>query len=116
MPDTQTLDLRVSEPIRSSASPTLIAGPDRKPRGNAKKKIIIAVAVLVVLAGLVALSVRSSQSNVLTVNTSKILREDISSVVTGSGEIKAKTYVNIGAQGFGKIVQLRDSMLVLDLF
>jgi len=27
-------------------------------------------------------------------------------VVTGSGEIKAKTYVNIGAQGFGKIVRL----------
>jgi len=106
MPDTQTLDLRVSEPIRSSASPTLIAGPERKPRSNAKKKIIIAVAVLVVLAGLVGLSVRSSQSNVLTVNTSKVVREDISSVVTGSGEIKAKTYVNIGAQGFGKIVSL----------
>jgi len=27
-------------------------------------------------------------------------------VVTGSGEVKAKTYVNIGAQGFGKITKL----------
>jgi HlyD family secretion protein len=40
------------------------------------------------------------------VTTSKVTHEDLSSVVTGSGEIKAKTYVNIGAQGFGKITKL----------
>jgi len=106
MPHAQTLDLPVSDPIRPSASPAFSAGPERKARGGAKKKIIIVVAAVVVLAGLVALSVRSSQSNVVTINTSKVVREDISSVVTGSGEIKAKTYVNIGAQGFGKIVKL----------
>lgn len=106
MPDAQTLDLPVSDRIRPSASSGFSAVPERKPRGNAKKKIFIAVGVVVVLAGLVAFSVRSSQSNVITVNTSKIVREDISSVVTGSGEIKAKTYVNIGAQGFGKITKL----------
>jgi HlyD family secretion protein len=81
--------------------------PERKQRGITNtKKIAIAVGVVLVLAGLVALSVRSSQSNVITVTTSKVVHEDLSSVVTGSGEITAKTYVNIGAQGFGKITKL----------
>lgn len=106
MPATQTVDLPVSDPVRAPASASYSAGPERKPRSNTNKKIVIALGVVVVLAGLVALSVRSSQSNVITVNTAKVVREDISSVVTGSGEIKAKTYVNIGAQGFGKIVKL----------
>lgn len=107
MPDTQTLDLTARESTRlSPAVASHQAGPERKPRNNTRKKIIIAVVVLLVLAGLVALSVRSSQSKVTTVTTAKVVREDLSSVVTGSGEIKAKTYVNIGAQGFGKITKL----------
>ena len=104
MPQTQTLDLPVSD-SKSPGGSTYTSGPERKKSTNTKKIVIAAVAV-VVLAGLVALSVRSSQSNVVTVTTSKVIREDITSVVTGSGEIKAKTYVNIGAQGFGKIVKL----------
>jgi len=59
-----------------------------------------------VLIALVALSVRSSQSNVPSVTTSKVTHQDLTSVVTESGEVKAKTYVNIGAQGFGKITKL----------
>ncbi|PYY19736.1 MAG: secretion protein HlyD [Acidobacteria bacterium] len=105
MPDTQTLDLPVGGP-RPSVVTNTYGSPERKKRSSNTKKIIIAIAVVVVLAALIAVSVRSSQSNVITVTTSKVMREDISSVVTGSGEIKAKTYVNIGAQGFGKIVKL----------
>ena len=104
MPDTQTLDLPVSD--RPAVGSAYISGPERKQRSKTKKKIIIAVAVVLVLAILVAVSVKSSQSNVIKVTTSKVVREDITSVVTGSGEIKAKTYVNIGAQGFGKITEL----------
>ena len=104
MPDTQTLDLPVGGP-RPSVVTNTYGSPERKKSSNTKK-IIIAIAVVVVLAALIAVSVRSSQSNVITVTTTKVMREDISSVVTGSGEIKAKTYVNIGAQGFGKIVKL----------
>ena len=106
MPDTQTLDLPVSDSRWPSPGSSYVSGPERKQRSNTKKKVIIAIAVVLVLAILVAVSVRSSQSNVVTVTTSKALREDINSVVSGSGEIKAKTYVNIGAQGFGKITQL----------
>lgn len=107
MPDTHTLDLITSDASRTTPPPTYTAAPERKSRGNSRtKKIVIGVVALLVLVGLVALSVRSSQSNVTTVTTSKITREDLASVVTGSGEIKAKTYVNVGAQGFGKITKL----------
>ncbi|MBV9435167.1 MAG: biotin/lipoyl-binding protein, partial [Acidobacteria bacterium] len=105
MPDTHTLDMPARDATHAPAPTVFSPAPERKPRSNTKK-IVIGVVVLVVLAALVALSVRSSQSNVTSVTTSKVVREDLSSVVTGSGEIKAKTYVNIGAQGFGKITQL----------
>jgi len=107
MPDTHTLDFPASDTgHQASVGSTYSTAPEKKPRNNTKKKVIIAVAVLVVLAALVGLSVRSSQSNIPSVTTSKSIREDLSSVVTGSGEIKAKTYVNVGAQGFGKITKL----------
>jgi HlyD family secretion protein len=106
MPETHTLELPVSDRTPESVLSSYGAGPERKPRNNTKKKVIIAALVVIVLAGLVALSVQHSQSNVVTVATAKVVQQDISSVVTGSGEIKAKTYVNIGAQGFGKIVKL----------
>ena len=105
MPDTQTLDLAVSDASRVSGFPVYQQTPERKPRSNTKK-IVAAVVVVLALVGLVALSVRSSQSNVVKITTAKAARGDLSSVVTGSGEIKAKTYVNIGAQGFGKITKL----------
>lgn len=105
MPATQTVDLPVTDATRVSGLTAFEQPQERKPRGNTKK-IVIAIAVLLVLAALVALSVRSSQSNVVKITTAKAVRQDLSSVVTGSGEIKAKTYVNIGAQGFGKITKL----------
>jgi len=43
---------------------------------------------------------------VVAVQTGKVVREDLASVVTASGEIKPKVYVNIGANAFGKITRL----------
>jgi len=40
------------------------------------------------------------------VQTGKAQRQDLASVVSASGEIKPKTYVNIGANAFGKITHL----------
>src|SRR5579884_491813 len=100
MPDTHTLDMPVAEQSGSYTSDSTYTGaPERKPKGNTKK-IVIAIVVLLVLGGIITASVRSSQNNLVTVTTAKVVHEDISSVVTGSGEIKPKTYVNIGAQGF----------------
>jgi HlyD family secretion protein len=70
------------------------------------KKIAIGAGVLVVLAIMVGFTVRQSGKNVATVQTGKAQREDLSSVVSASGEIKPKTYVNIGANAYGKITHL----------
>src|SRR6202451_4085003 len=70
------------------------------------KKIAIGVGVVVLLAAIVGFTVHQSGKNVVTVQTGKVQREDLSSVVSASGEIKPKTYVNIGANAYGKITHL----------
>src|ERR1700736_3630289 len=70
------------------------------------KKIAIGAGVLVVLAVMVGFTVRQSGKNVATVQTGKAQRQDLSTIVSASGEIKPKTYANIGANAFGKITHL----------
>src|ERR1700724_2601721 len=70
------------------------------------KKIAIGGGVVVLLAIVVGITVHQSGKNVVTVQTGKVERQDLSSVVSASGEIKPKTYVNIGANAYGKITHL----------
>ena len=71
-----------------------------------KKKILIAVAVLVVAGGLIGLTVMRAQSGYTKVISGKVVRQDLASTVSGTGQIKPKTYVNIGATAFGRITHL----------
>lgn len=71
-----------------------------------KKRVIIIVSAVVVLGLVVWSSIAFSGSSAPEVTTAKVGREDLASVVSASGEIKPKTYVNIGANAFGKIVRL----------
>src|SRR5947199_3917175 len=73
---------------------------------KAWKKIAIGVGIVVVLGAIVGFTVYTSGKNVTTVQTNKVLRQDLATVVSGSGEIKPKTYANIGANAFGKITHL----------
>src|SRR6202051_3651309 len=70
------------------------------------KKIAIGAGVVVLLAILVGITVHQSGKNVVTVQTGKGERQDLSSVVSASGEIKPKTYGNVGANAYGKITHL----------
>ncbi|MGH9570574.1 MAG: HlyD family secretion protein, partial [Candidatus Angelobacter sp.] len=72
---------------------------------NAKKIAIIA-GIIVLLGAIVGFTVNQSQRNVVAVQTGKVLRQDITSTVTASGEIKPKTFVNVGANAFGRITRL----------
>ncbi len=58
------------------------------------------------MAAIAGIAVYQSGKNVVTVQTGKVQRQDLSSVVSASGEIRPKTYVNIGANAFGKITHL----------
>jgi len=70
------------------------------------KKIAIIAGVVILLGAIVGFTVNQSQKNVVTVQTGKVYKQDISSVVTASGQIKPKTLVNVGANAMGRIVRL----------
>jgi HlyD family secretion protein len=70
------------------------------------KKVLIGVGAALVLGIIVAVTLYQSQKNVVTVQTGRVQKQNLASVVSASGEIKPKTYVNIGANAFGKIIKL----------
>ena len=70
------------------------------------KKVLIALGAALVLGIIVGVTVYQSQKNLVTVQTGKVQKQNLASVVSASGEIKPKTYVNIGANAFGKIIKL----------
>jgi len=70
------------------------------------KKIALIAGGIVVLLAIVGFTVEQSRKGVVTVQTGKVVREDITSVVTASGEIKPKVQVNIGSNAFAKITHL----------
>ncbi len=70
------------------------------------KKLALIIGAIVVFLAIVGFTVQQSRKGVVTVQTGKVVREDLTSVVTASGEIKPKVYVNIGANAFGKITHL----------
>jgi HlyD family secretion protein len=70
-----------------------------------KKIVLIAVAVLV-FAGIVIGSILHNQGAVTKVATGHAVRQDLVSIVNGTGQIKPKTYVNVGATAFGRITHL----------
>ena len=73
---------------------------------KAKWKILIAVAVVALIGGGVFASVKYTQRGVVTIQTGKVIQEDLASVVTASGEIKPRNYISIGAEYQGQITDI----------
>ncbi len=71
-----------------------------------KWKIILPILALALAGGGVYGSKQWSQRDLVTVQTGAAARLDLTSVVTASGEIKPRTYINIGANAQGRIVDL----------
>src|SRR5438105_13316560 len=69
-------------------------------------KIVIGAAALLLVTGIVFGTIYFSGRNVVTLQTGKAQNLDLAALVTASGEIKPKTYVNVGANAFGKITHL----------
>jgi HlyD family secretion protein len=70
------------------------------------KKVILIVVVLLAIAGIAGATIYRSQQNVIKVTTATVARQELVAVVSGTGQIKPKTYVNIGATAFGRITHL----------
>jgi HlyD family secretion protein len=71
-----------------------------------KWKILIAIVVLVVGSIAVFASVRYSRRGIVTVQTGHVVRQDLTSLVTASGEIKPRNYINIGANAAGELTAI----------
>jgi HlyD family secretion protein len=67
-----------------------------------KKVLLISLAVIVT-AGLVAFMVYKQQSGYTKVLTAKLAKQDLATVVSGTGQIKPTTYVNVGANVMGRV-------------
>jgi HlyD family secretion protein len=70
------------------------------------KKILLIVLAVVAVIGLVGFFIYRQQSGYTKVLTAKVARQDLATVVSGTGQIKPKTYVNVGATSFGRITHL----------
>ena len=70
------------------------------------KKILLTILAAVVVAVLVAVFIWRQQAGYTKVFTAKIARQDLATIVSGTGQIKPKTYVNVGATSFGRITHL----------
>ena len=70
------------------------------------KKILVVVVIVLAVAAIVGFTVIRAQSGYTKVITGKAVRKDLVSTVSGTGQIKPKTYVNLGATAFGRITHL----------
>jgi HlyD family secretion protein len=73
---------------------------------KAKWKILISVLVVIGLGIGVYAGTVYTKKNLVAVQTGQVVRQDLASVVTASGEIKPKNYINIGANAQGQITDL----------
>jgi HlyD family secretion protein len=84
-----------------------------RPRGgkgmkSKKRKLVLALVGAVALVGLAVGGIVWSKGGVVTVQTGKVVREDLSAIVTASGEVKPPTadLANVNASSIGKITEI----------
>src|ERR1017187_2881633 len=70
------------------------------------QKVTIAVAAVAVIGGMTWYSIYKSNQGVTTVQTGRVGRQDLVSIVTASGEIRPKNYTNVLGEGIGKITDI----------
>jgi HlyD family secretion protein len=73
-----------------------------------KWKIWLALGVVLVIAVSVYVGIRKSRADIVTVQTGRVVRQDLVAQVTASGEIKPRNYINIGTNAMApaRIVEL----------
>lgn len=71
-----------------------------------KWKVALGIAALLTIAIASAIAYRAAQKDIVTVQTGYVARQDLTSVVTASGEIKPRNYINIGANAQGRLTEI----------
>ena len=70
------------------------------------KKILGAVVGIAVIGAVVGFSVARENRKKTTVQTGKVAKKDLVQVVTASGEVRPRRYVNVGANVSGRLVEI----------
>jgi HlyD family secretion protein len=68
---------------------------------KANSKILLTIGLIVLVTGGVFASIKYNQRGIVDVQTGRVVRQDLVSTVTASGEIKPKNYINLGANTLG---------------
>ncbi len=67
---------------------------------------MIGAGAAAVLGGMVWYSIYRANQGVVSVQTGRVQRQDLTSMVTASGEIRPRDYTNVLGEGFGKITDI----------
>ena len=73
---------------------------------TATKKLLIAGLLIVTTGSLVGYGLLARNRGVISVQSGRVLRQDLTQTVTANGEIKPKKYVNISSNMMGRIVDM----------
>jgi HlyD family secretion protein len=71
-----------------------------------KWKITLLVLLALLISGGVFASIKLSERGIVSVQTGRVMRQDLTAIVTASGEIKPKNYINLGANAQGPITDI----------
>src|SRR5688572_7239258 len=71
-----------------------------------KTRVVLWIVGIVIVAGTIAGIVVHKDREKVAVQTAKIARRDLTSIVSSSGEVKPKRYVDLSANVSGRIVDL----------
>jgi HlyD family secretion protein len=71
-----------------------------------KWKIVLGIVLLVFIGAGVYGGVRYSKRGIVAVQTGRVVRQDLVAIVTASGEIKPRNYVDISANAMGRITEI----------
>ena len=108
----QTTELKIGQinhhPEEETGFPRAPQG-GRAKRGLSKpKKILLLIGALAVFAALVIGGIAWSHRGLITVQTGKVMRQDLSAIVTASGEIKPPPdkFATVNANSTGKVTEI----------
>src|ERR1700726_764113 len=70
------------------------------------QKVGIGVGAVAILGSISWYSIYQSNKGVVTVQSGKVVKQDLVSIVTASGEVRPKNYTNVLGEGIGKITDI----------
>jgi len=80
--------------------------PVKKKKKKSRKKLLWIIGLLLVAIIVIAVVVSGKKENLITVQTEKIKKRDITQIVTATGKIQSETEVKISAEVSGEIISL----------